>query len=137
MKNPKSQTRPGGLIENPGVVIPSGNLQEPELEMKAVQELEAKRIEIETVCRQFGVARLRLFGSALRDDWNPNSSDYDFLAEFVDPPPGINRFHQLVDFILALEALMARRVDVVDWAAAKNPIFRKVADESAQLFYAA
>ena len=105
--------------------------------MDAIRDLEAKRVEIEALCKRFAVDRLRVFGSALRLDWNPDSSDYDFLAEFGDPPPGINAFHQLVDFILALEALLARRVDVVDWTAAKNPIFRKNAEEGAQLFYAA
>lgn len=104
--------------------------------MDAYRALEIKRVEIEALCKTFGVNRLRVFGSALRGDWSPESSDYDFLAEFGDPPPGINKFHQLVDFILALEALLSRRVDVVDWTAAKNPIFRKNAEESAQLFYA-
>jgi predicted nucleotidyltransferase len=35
------------------------------------------------VCRNYGVARLWLFGSALRDDYDPHRSDIDVLVEFL------------------------------------------------------
>ena len=35
-------------------------------------------------CRQRGIRRLRLFGSALRSDFRPGTSDVDVFAEF-DP----------------------------------------------------
>ena len=31
--------------------------------------------EIQAICEQFGVARLELFGSAARDDFDPETSD--------------------------------------------------------------
>ncbi len=117
--------------------IARGNLTVTELRMDAVQQIDIHRQAIEGLCRQFAVKRLRLFGSALSRDWDPESSDFDFIAEFDEPPPGINRFHQLVDLVVAMEALFARRVDVVDWDAATNPIFRRNAESSAQLLYAA
>jgi predicted nucleotidyltransferase len=72
--------------------------------MIAEQILSEKRQKIETLCVKYAVRRLRLFGSALREDWNPESNDFDFLAEF-DPPIGMNAFDQLMGFILDMESL--------------------------------
>ena len=38
--------------------------------------------KIEVFCSSKGIRRLSLFGSVLRDDFNPASSDVDVLAEF-------------------------------------------------------
>jgi predicted nucleotidyltransferase len=74
--------------------------------------IEGERDAISNACLRHGVVRLQTFGSALRTDWDVAKSDFDLLAEFSTPPLGINRFHQLVDFILELERLLNRRVDV-------------------------
>jgi predicted nucleotidyltransferase len=34
------------------------------------------------ICRRYGVARLEVFGSAARDDFDPARSDADFLVTF-------------------------------------------------------
>jgi predicted nucleotidyltransferase len=39
-------------------------------------------------CRERGICRLSLFGSVLRDDFDPQTSDVDVLAEFE---PGVLR----------------------------------------------
>lgn len=104
--------------------------------MRAEQLLRKKQQDIEALCGKYAVKRLRLFGSALREDWNPESSDFDFLAEF-GPPIGMNAFDQLMGFILDMEELLGRKVDVVDWNAAKNPFFKRHADRSARELYAA
>jgi len=96
----------------------------------------AKAAEIGELCRRFGVTRLRLFGSALQDNWDPDSSDFDFLAEF-DRNISLNAYDQFMGFILELETLLGRKVDVVDWNAAKNPFFRKLAESQAKEVYAA
>ncbi len=98
--------------------------------------LAANREGLEALCRKYAVKRLRLFGSALREDWNPETSDLDFLAEF-GPPVGMNAFDRFMGFVLDLEALFGRQVDVVDWNAAKNPFFRRHAERSAKDLYAA
>jgi len=41
---------------------------------------------IEEFCRQRGIRKLSLFGSVLRDDFDPERSDVDVLAEFE---PGV------------------------------------------------
>ncbi len=104
--------------------------------MHAVELLRSKRNGIEELCRKYAVKRLRLFGSALREDWDPESSDFDFLAEF-GPPVGMNAFDQFMGFTLDLEALLGHKVDVVDWNAAKNPFFKRHAERSAKDLYAA
>ena len=98
---------------------------------------ETRRNEVEKLCRKYGVKRLRVFGSCLRSDWDPKSSDFDFLAEFGSPPPGINLFTQLFGFAAELEGSLDRRVDVVDWKAAKKPHFRESVEAEAKEWYAA
>ena len=104
--------------------------------MRAVEHLTSNRNGIEALCRKYAVKRLRLFGSALREDWDPDSSDFDFLAEFGSPV-GMNAFDQFMGFTLDLEVLLGRKVDVIDWNAAKNPFFKRHAERSAKDLYAA
>jgi predicted nucleotidyltransferase len=105
--------------------------------MSPIALLESKGVEIAAICRRYGVKRLRVFGSAVRPDWNERTSDFDFLAEFGPPPPGVNLFDQQFGLQVDLERLLGRPVDVVDWNAAKKPIFREIADAQAKDVYAA
>lgn len=43
---------------------------------------------IAEVCKRHGISKLSLFGSVLRDDFDPTSSDVDVLVEFK---PGADR----------------------------------------------
>ncbi len=104
--------------------------------MRAEQLLKSKRAGIEALCRKYAVKRLRLFGSALREDWDPEKSDFDFLAEFGQPM-AMNAFDQYMGFILDLEALLGRKVDVVSWDVVQNPFFKRHAERSARELYAA
>mgnify|MGYP001073997724 CR=1 FL=1 len=47
----------------------------------------AARDEIRGVCSAFGVHRLWLFGSAMRPDFHPERSDFDFQVEWLDAAP--------------------------------------------------
>lgn len=105
--------------------------------MKASEALERLRPQIEALCARFGVVRLLLFGSAVRDEWNPASSDYDFLAEFGPAPEGIDLFAQQFVFQVEMERLLGRKVDIVDWNAAKRQSFKERAAAEAQEWYAA
>jgi uncharacterized protein len=46
--------------------------------------IEQIRQQIAGICRKQGVKRLELFGSAVREDFDPATSDLDFLVEFLD-----------------------------------------------------
>ncbi len=69
------------------------------------------RKEIAELCEQYGVRRLSVFGSAAKGTFDPVTSDIDFVVDYFDWGPGI--FHRLFGFIVALEDLLGRRVDMV------------------------
>lgn len=80
---------------------------------------------IARACEQYGVARLRLFGSVLTDRFDSATSDIDFLVDFRDDAPkGIAPFFGLKE---ALERIVGRRVDLVEAGAVRNPYFAKQA----------
>lgn len=87
--------------------------------------IEAKKPEIIALCRQYGVVRLDLFGSASGPNWDPEHSDFDFIVEFADGRTRILR--RFVAFADGLEALLDRRVDVV-FDRSLRPRFRAVID---------
>jgi predicted nucleotidyltransferase len=98
--------------------------------------IEEKRLEFERICRRHQVKRIELFGSATRDDFDPEQSDLDFLVTFDVLAPGQNAdayFGLLED----LEALFGRHVDLVVATAIKNPYFRQAIESSKTLVYAA
>jgi predicted nucleotidyltransferase len=105
--------------------------------MGAMALLESKSEQIAALCRRYGVVRLRLFGSALRPDWDERRSDFDFLAEIGAPPPGVGPFDQQFGLQVDLELLLERPVDLVDWRAARKPAFRETAEAQAMEVYAA
>lgn len=79
--------------------------------------------QVSEVCRRYPVQRLAVFGSALRDDFDPDRSDIDFLVEFGPTTPEQHAdayFGLLAD----LEALFGRHVDLVESAALRNPYRR-------------
>jgi predicted nucleotidyltransferase len=85
-------------------------------------------------CREFGVRRLALFGSALRPDFAPGS-DVDLTVEFGNPGA-----HSLVDqyfgFKSALESLLGRRVDLVELSAMPDSRLKRHILASQQLLHA-
>lgn len=78
------------------------------------------RDNIALICKRFGIARLDVFGSAARgSDFDPASSDADFLMEFEPgTPPALSRFYNAK---AALERLLGRPVDLVESGAVRNP----------------
>lgn len=64
---------------------------------------------IAEICRKFGVERLEVFGSVLRDDFRPDS-DVDLLVTFRDGCPSLTDFQDMQD---ELERLLGRNVDLI------------------------
>ena len=85
--------------------------------------IEQNRDAIAASCRRFGARRLDIFGSAARGDFDPATSDLDFLVEFDDLPPAqyADAYFALKD---SLEALFGRPVDLITEANLENPYFR-------------
>ncbi|MBI4719005.1 MAG: nucleotidyltransferase domain-containing protein [Planctomycetes bacterium] len=92
--------------------------------------------EIEALCRKYGVKDLAVFGSALRDDFGPES-DFDFLVTFEndDSGPWMNKVTGLED---DLTALLGRKADVTlrkGIERSANRIRRRAVLESAIMVY--
>ena len=98
--------------------------------------LESKRQAIEDVCSRFGVARLEVFGSALRDDYKQEESDLDLLVEFkpMESYARVDAYFGLRD---ELRALLKRDIDLVMAGAVKNPYISREIERTKQLLYAA
>lgn len=98
-------------------------------------DIAEKREALAALCRRYGVKRLEVFGSAARGvDFDPDRSDFDFLVEFEPRGDGSPRV-QFFGFAEALEALLGRRVDLVEPSAVRNPYLRASIDRSRELVY--
>ena len=91
---------------------------------------------LEEFCRRWKIAELRVFGSALREDFRPDS-DLDLLVRFApeaDP--------SLLDHVAMeeeLSGIVGRKVDLVSQRAierSSNWIRRKAILESAEPYFA-
>jgi uncharacterized protein len=91
---------------------------------------------IADACRQHQVLRMHLFGSALRDDFDPARSDLDLLVEFQPIESGA-----LVQAYFGLERQLAsitgKPVDLVMADAVRNPYVRRDIEASKRLIYEA
>jgi uncharacterized protein len=96
--------------------------------------VEQKREALARLCRQFGVERLELFGSAAKGTFQADSSDLDLLVSFADPRPGTYADRYL-GLLLALEQLFQREIDLVTERSIRNPYFRKAVEATRQLVY--
>ena len=78
--------------------------------------------DIAEICRRHHVKRLELFGSAAVGDFDPQTSDIDFLVEF-DESDDFSLFQTRKDLTQGLESLFNRSVDLVIFANVENPYF--------------
>lgn len=100
--------------------------------------LVAERVdEIGALCREHGVQRLDVFGSAAVGDFDAGSSDLDFLVVFKPDAPRYGWSGNRFDLKWKLEAMFGRKVDLVDFGAIENPYFRASAVASRELVYEA
>ena len=82
-------------------------------------------------CKDRGIRRLSLFGSALRDDFRPGESDFDVLAEFE---PGALRGIGLDCFSYGpdLEKILGGKVD---FCSKLNRYIRLIVEKECPLIY--
>lgn len=90
---------------------------------------------IRGLCRRHSVKSLTLFGSALRDDFDPENSDYDFIVEFLDETP--SRIRAWMGLKSDLEELLGRQVDVIIGGNFTNPYFAASVRSNTRDLYAA
>lgn len=99
-------------------------------------QIQIPRETIESFCRRWQIVELALFGSALRDDFGPDS-DVDVLVRFA-----ADARHTLFDLVHMQEelcSLFGRDVDVVEKTAmqrSRNLLRRKAILETAEILCA-
>jgi len=84
------------------------------------------REQVARFCRERGIRKLSLFGSVLHDDFDPQRSDVDVLAEFE---PGILKTvgFQYFGYGEELASIIGRKVD---FCSRLHPlIFERIKDE--------
>jgi predicted nucleotidyltransferase len=88
------------------------------------------------LCRAHHVRRLSAFGSAVRDDFDPERSDVDLLVEFdlLPFPDSIRNQESLRD---ALKSLFDREIDLIRAGTVRNPYIRRAIEKDQELLYAA
>ena len=100
--------------------------------------LDERRSELAELCARFGVQRLEVFGSAAsREDFDPDSSDLDFIVEFRPDQqlgPWLQNYFAFRD---ALSDLFGHSVDLVMSSAIKNRHFIREANRTRKLVYGA
>lgn len=101
-----------------------------------VAVIEERMDAIRQACERFGVARLDVFGSVLRDDFEPDRSDIDFLVDFgaMSPFDKPDAYFGLLD---ELRTILGAQVDLVMVGALKNRYLREDVNRTKQQLYAA
>ena len=97
--------------------------------------VEASQEEVAAFCERWQVTQLAIFGSALREDFGPES-DIDLLVSFEE-----GARHTLFDMVRMeeeLKAIFGRKVDLISRRGIErspNYLRRKAILESAELLY--
>lgn len=91
---------------------------------------------IAALCRRYGVRRLDVFGSVLRDNFDPAKSDVDLTVEF-DPVPIPNAADQYVRLRADLESLLQLPVDLVQLGSMEDTHLKRLIERTKVSVYAA
>jgi predicted nucleotidyltransferase len=100
--------------------------------MRERVQIEMPKKKIKEFCRKHYIRKLSLFGSALRDDFNPES-DLDILVEF--DPNHIPGLIKLAGMEIELTEILGRKVDMRT-AQDLSRYFREEVCNSAKVQYA-
>ena len=97
--------------------------------------IEQNRAVVEGLCRQYGVRRLDVFGSATSDAFDAAHSDIDLLVEFkpdYDLGPWMRHYFELRDL---LAGVLDRNVDLVMADSVTNPYLVQAIQTSRRPIY--
>lgn len=97
--------------------------------------IEQHKAAIEALAREYGVARLEVFGSVCTPEWDPARSDVDFLVEYPDDYEYGLWLSRFFDLERALTELLGRDVDLVMTSALRNKWFYREAAKTRRVLY--
>ena len=90
------------------------------------------RERVVAFCERWGVVRMWLFGSVLRDDFQ-DGSDVDVMIDLAaDSPTDYMDWHAM---LAELRAIFVREVDLVPYGPIKNPFRRRAIMKSLESIY--
>ena len=82
---------------------------------------------IRALARQFGVARLEVFGSICTPEWDPERSDVDSLVAYLPDYDSGSWHGSLFELQRSLASVLGRDVELVDVWALRNRWFQREA----------
>lgn len=91
------------------------------------------RARIAELCRTQNVTRLEIFGSAVTDAFDPETSDIDMIVDLG--PYSDDIADRYLDLAYGLEEILGRSVDLITSRSIKNPYFRMVVDRQRETIY--
>ncbi len=139
MRNRRDKRRPRQGLTDVTVLVPPEKVEalrryagrisrrrEPARRDDIIEKLQAHR----QVAERFGVEKLSLFGSVLRDEARPDS-DVDLMVEFAPGRPrGLFEFVELKN---ALEGVLGRPVDLITAANIKPRLKERILGEAVRV----
>ncbi len=102
--------------------------------MKLPIEIENKIEKLITLCNKYKVKKIFVFGSIAKGNFNPKTSDVDLIVEIEDLPPS-EKGELIMELWSELEALFARKVDLLTNLNIKNPYLKSEIENSKYLIY--
>ena len=90
--------------------------------------------DIARLCEKYGVRKLEHFDSGCQGEFDPETSDLDFIADFADRRiPGY--LDRCLDFADSIEVLLGKDVDIVTANSTMSPHFRQENDNFRLVIY--
>ena len=100
---------------------------------RVVQE---KLKELVDLCKNRGVRRLALFGSAATGSFDPYCSDLDLIVEF-NPMSPVQHADNYFGLMEDLQRLFDVPVDLIELEPIRNPFFKQALAETQEVLYEA
>lgn len=101
-----------------------------------VEELKEKLPQIAGLCVAYGVLRLDVYGSAARDDFDPQHSDFDFFVKFAQRAD-LRPMRQYLGLLHGLEDLLHRNIHLAEDFPGQKPSFLASIEPDRKQLYAA
>jgi uncharacterized protein len=90
--------------------------------------VEDKLPDLIRICQRHGIRRLELFGSAARHDFQPATSDLDFIVTF-DESAARGGFESYLDALRKFEDLFRHKIDLLEAGAITNPFLLEAIEQ--------
>lgn len=94
----------------------------------------AQANDFQSLCEKHKVKSLYAFGSSVHDDFNPETSDIDLIAEIEEEDP-IERGENIMSLWDAFEVFFSRKVDLITNRSIQNPFLKKSIEATKILIY--